>query len=117
MILDVKFRAKFTNSSNQYYLYYIHYGNEDKGQLLQLTVAVKALFTPSIKELIGKKLYINNTTDHTGHAKYTEMELLNMMKLNDVLEYIKTRAQRLFENGKTCIGINSTLQKEFSQNK
>ena len=63
-------------------------------------------------------MYINNlTTDHTGHAKYTEMELLDMMTLNDVREYIKTRVQRLFENGETCIEINSTLKKEFSQYK
>ena len=62
-------------------------------------------------------MYINNTTNHTGHAKYTGVKLLDIITLNGVREYIKTRAQRLFENGKTCIEINSTLQKEFSQNK
>ena len=76
-------------------MYCINYGNEDKEQFLQLAVAVKALFTPSIKELIGKKLYINNTTDHTGHAKYTEMELLDLMTLNDVREYICLKMEKL----------------------
>ena len=45
------------------------------------------------------------------------MELLDMMTLNDAREYIKNRAPRLFENGETCIEINSILQKEFRQNK
>ena len=56
MIVGAKSKAKFTNSPNQYYLYCINYGNEDKEQFLQLAVAVKILFTPSIKELIKKKI-------------------------------------------------------------
>ena len=118
MIVGVKFKAKFTNSSNQYYLYCIHYGNEDKATSTISSGCKSFIYAKYKGTDKEKKLYIKNlTTDHTGHAKYTEMELLDMMTLNDVREDIKTRAQGLFENGETCIEINSTLQKEFPKNK
>jgi len=119
----VEYTSHFHHSSNQYYMYCIHYGNYTSSAKSNEKKETASTFRKNCKAFVlacqekkpegDSQIIIKSFCSEHNHAQYTQEELFGLRKVKDMPTEVKEIALKRFLEGQNVSDIMPILKSHF----